>query len=88
MHEQNCHECLLADGKVVLVPRHQCDVTAGHVPGSIARLRFYTVVFSSLQLTQLRVCAFVKLFFKFAADSIACVRVCKAVCAFVGCLYS
>ena len=31
---------------------------------------------------------FVKMFLEFAADSIACVRVCKAVCACVGCLYS
>ena len=32
--------------------------------------------------------AFVKICLEFAADSIACVRDCKAVCACVGCLYS
>ena len=55
----------------------------GVVKPCYSDLRFGSGAAWALQLTQLRVCAFVALFVNFAADSIARVRVCNVVCAFV-----
>ena len=47
-------------------------------------LRFGSGAAWALQLTQLCICVFVSLLFKFAAESMARLRVCRVVCAFVG----